>query len=50
MVTHFKGEYSCEQQVNAAQFLCDMVKAIREHQSLLQEKATPDPLLDELEW
>lgn len=35
--------------MNAAQFLCDMVKAIREHQSLLQDKAESDPLLDELE-
>ena len=34
---------------NAAQFLCDVVKAVREQQSLLQEKATPNALLDEIE-
>lgn len=45
----FKSGVANERQVNAAQFLCDMVKASREHQSLLQDKADPDPLLDELE-
>ena len=35
--------------VNAAQLLCDLVKACREHQSLLQEKANPDVLLETLE-
>lgn len=45
----FKSDIACEKQVNAAQFLCDMVKATRAHQSLLQDKAEADPLLEELE-
>lgn len=44
----FKNEFKKEQQ-NAAQLLCDIVKASREHQALLQEKAIPDPLLDDIE-
>lgn len=45
----FKSEYTVEQHRNAAQLLCDMIKASREHQSLMQEKADPDPLLDAIE-
>lgn len=38
-----------ERNGNAAQALCDIVKVSREHMSLLQEKADPDPLLESIE-
>lgn len=40
---------SLDCEVNAAQVLCDIIKNSREQQSQLQEKATPNPLLDEIE-
>jgi len=40
---------SIDCQVNAAQVLCDLIKNSREQQSQLQGKATPNPLLDEIE-
>jgi hypothetical protein len=45
----FSKETQKEKQVNAAQFLCDIVKVVREQQSLLQEKALPNQLLQEIE-
>ncbi|XP_067123496.1 serine/threonine-protein phosphatase 6 regulatory subunit 3 isoform X2 [Centruroides vittatus] len=38
-----------ERNGNAAQALCDIIKVSREHMSLLQEKAEPDPLLKTIE-
>ncbi|RWS09305.1 Serine/threonine-protein phosphatase 6 regulatory subunit 3-like protein [Dinothrombium tinctorium] len=49
LILIFKSEYSSEAQANAAQFLCDLIKAIRDHQSSLQEKAEPDLLLQDIE-
>ena len=44
-----KDDSFCDQQVNCGQFICDMIKASREHQSFLQEKSPGEPLLDQLE-
>lgn len=50
LVCLFSSSTSPEKQANAAQFICDVVKTIREQQSLLQdEKAPPNPLLEEIE-
>lgn len=49
LIAMFSKETQKEKQVNAAQFLCDIVKVIREQQSLLQEKALPNQLLEEIE-
>jgi hypothetical protein len=38
-----------ESQFNATQLLCDFIRICREQQSMLQEKATPNPLLQEIE-
>lgn len=50
MIDVFKKDgHTDDQQVNCGQFICDMIKASRENQSLLQEESTGDPLLDQLE-
>ncbi|KAI1296809.1 Serine/threonine-protein phosphatase 6 regulatory subunit 3 [Halotydeus destructor] len=49
LIEFFKEGANSEQQVNSSQLLCDMIKAIRENQALLQDKADADPLLEELE-
>lgn len=49
LIAMFSKETQKEKQVNAAQFLCDIVKVVREQQSLLQEKALPNQLLEEIE-
>lgn len=41
--------YNEDQNSNAAHTLCDIVKITRDHMSLLQENADPDPLLDALQ-
>lgn len=45
----FKPSCTSDEQSNAATYLCDVIKAGREHQSLLQEKAEVDPLLEQIE-
>ena len=45
----FKPSCTPDEQSNAATYLCDVIKAGREHQSLLQEKAGVDPLLEQIE-
>jgi len=38
-----------ESQSNATQLVCDVIKICREQQSQMQEKASPNPLLEEIE-
>lgn len=49
LVSIFRKEFSSNAQANTAQLLCDIIRLSREHQSLLQDKAEPDMLLQGLE-
>lgn len=49
LIALINPNFTEERNGNAAQALCDIVKVSREHMSLLQEKAEPDPLLQTIE-
>ncbi|XP_015927661.1 serine/threonine-protein phosphatase 6 regulatory subunit 3 [Parasteatoda tepidariorum] len=49
LVSRIDLEYDEEFNCNASHSLCDIIKMSREHMSLLQEKADPNPLLEAIE-
>lgn len=49
LVSLIDASYSAETNNNAAHALCDIIRVSREHMSMLQEKAEPDPLLETVE-
>ncbi|CAL1276549.1 unnamed protein product [Larinioides sclopetarius] len=49
LVSRIDVEYGEDFNCNASHALCDIIKVSREHMSLLQEKAEPNPLLETVE-
>lgn len=49
LVSRIDVEYGEEFNCNASNALCDIIKVSREHMSLMQEKAEPNPLLETIE-
>ncbi|KFM73186.1 Serine/threonine-protein phosphatase 6 regulatory subunit 3, partial [Stegodyphus mimosarum] len=49
LVNRIDVEYGEDVNCNASHALCDVIKVSREHMSLLQEKAEPNPLLQTVE-
>lgn len=49
LVSRIDVEYGEEFNCNASHALCDIIKVSREHMSLLQERAEPNPLLETIE-